>query len=67
MHANKENKIPTGIYKILSISKLQNMSSNSSNELMQDSPLYQHRVAESVQTSGSGDYAILSGRAGLLQ
>lgn len=34
---------------------------------MEDPPLYQHRVTESVQTSGSGDDATLLGRAGLLQ
>lgn len=35
---------PTWIYKILSTSKLQDMNPNSSNELMEDSPLYWHRT-----------------------
>lgn len=65
MYTNK--RIHTGIYKIWSISKLQNVSSNSSNKFVEDPFLYQHRVIESVQTSGSGDNAPLLGRAGLLE
>lgn len=67
MHMHTNKYIHPGIYKIFSISKLWNMSSNSSEELMEDPPLYQHRVTESVQTSGSRDYTALVGRAGLLQ
>lgn len=69
MHTSKI--IHAGIYKIWSTSKLQNVSSNSSNEFVEDPFFYQHRVIESVQTSGSGDSPTrgipLLGRAGLLQ
>lgn len=62
-----DKRIHTGIYKIQSIPKLQNMSSNCSNRFVEDSFFYQHRVVESVQTNGSGGYAPLLGRAGLLE